>query len=67
MDYYEDNIKDIKSMLTDNDFLNFDETSKLAQKQHYGRRFTMEMLHIMNTPTNIRIDYNTIYRHLLGK
>ncbi|XP_067623524.1 uncharacterized protein [Eurosta solidaginis] len=51
---------------------NFDRATILEQEQHYGKRFTLEMLHIINVPTNIRMNYKTdidhsahLYRHLL--
>jgi hypothetical protein len=52
---------------------NFDATTILQQEQHYAKRYTLEMLHIINTPTQDRLNYKTdtencahIYRHLLG-
>ncbi|XP_070066125.1 uncharacterized protein [Drosophila virilis] len=52
---------------------NFDETTILQQEQHYNKRHTLEMLHIINTPTYKRLNYKTdtencahLYRHLLN-
>ncbi|XP_017466333.1 PREDICTED: uncharacterized protein LOC108359145 [Rhagoletis zephyria] len=52
---------------------NFDRAIVLQQEQHYSKRFTLEMLHIINTPTNNRMNYKSdvdansahLYRHLL--
>ncbi|XP_067619916.1 uncharacterized protein [Eurosta solidaginis] len=38
---------------------NFDETKILQQEQHYNKRFTLEMLHIINIPTNTRLNYKS--------
>ncbi|XP_067614295.1 uncharacterized protein [Eurosta solidaginis] len=52
---------------------NFDAAEILAQEQNYNKRYTLEMLHIINTPTEIRMNYKTdcdgcahAYRHLLN-
>ncbi|XP_067633938.1 uncharacterized protein [Eurosta solidaginis] len=51
---------------------NFDKATILQQEQHYRKRFTLEMLHIINTPTSKRMNYKTdvdnsasFYRYLL--
>ncbi|XP_067616604.1 uncharacterized protein [Eurosta solidaginis] len=51
---------------------NFDETKIMQQEQHYSKRFTLEMLHIINVPTNTRLNFKSdvdnsahIYKHLL--
>ncbi|XP_067642288.1 uncharacterized protein [Eurosta solidaginis] len=50
----------------------FDAVSILQQEQHYNKRFTLEMLHIIDTDENKRLNYKKdsemcahIYRHLL--
>jgi hypothetical protein len=50
--------------------LNFDATTILQQEQHYAKRYTLEMLHIINTPIQERLNYKTdtdncahLYRH----
>ncbi|XP_067625861.1 uncharacterized protein [Eurosta solidaginis] len=57
---------------TKNHFPDFDKTTILQQETNYNKRFTLEMLHIINTPTSIRMNYQTdidncasSYRHLI--
>ncbi|XP_067634760.1 uncharacterized protein, partial [Eurosta solidaginis] len=51
---------------------NFDDAKILQQERNYNKRFTLEMLHIVNTPSNIRLNFKSdssdcahIYKHLL--
>lgn len=53
---------------------NFDTVSILQQEDNYKKRFTLEMLFIINTPTQRRLNYKTdtekcaqIYRHTIDK
>lgn len=46
----------------------------LAEERDYSRRFTLEMLHIMDVPVEKRLNYKTdvagcpqIYRHTIDK
>ena len=48
--------------------------SRVDDENIYNKRFTLEMLHIVNTPTQIRLNYKTdsdncsqSYRHLITK
>ncbi|XP_067636855.1 uncharacterized protein [Eurosta solidaginis] len=51
---------------------NFEKASVLQQQNHYRKRLTLEMLHIIHTPPDIRLNFKTdtinvahLYRHLL--
>lgn len=53
---------------------NLDEVDILAEERHYSRRFTLEMLHIIDVPAEKRLNYKTdvdhcaqAYRHLLDR
>ena len=52
----------------------FNNVSIVDEENNYNKRFTLEMLHIVNTPTQIRLNYKTdsdncsqSYRHLITK
>lgn len=53
---------------------NFKDVEILTQENNYKRRFTLEMLNIINIPTDVRMNYKTdtdhcahIYRNLVQK
>lgn len=53
---------------------NFDDVDILAEERHYNRRYTLEMLHIVDVPAEKRLNYKTdthgcshLYRHILSK
>ena len=48
----------------------FNNVSIVNEENNYNKRFTLEMLHIVNTLTKIRLNYKTdsqSYRHLITK
>lgn len=53
---------------------NFNDVDILTQENNYRRRYTLEMLHIINVPTDERMNYKTdtdqiahIYRNIVSK